>query len=110
MNDFDPPFAEKPLPSRADIHKTDVLMRFSQTRGAEWFSVVAPPGANGMALVQNQQGDQFWSLPCTFAMRYSLKDSGRFNLVWRTSPIQAVAEYNSLLSAGRGPGPKPPND
>ena len=87
----DPPFAEVPSPTRADIHPTDVLMRFSQARGAQWFSVVEVKPGHGMILVQNQDGVQTWVMVSSFMMRYSLKDSGRFGLTWRVSPINAVA-------------------
>lgn len=95
MEDFEPPFAEKPHPGRKDIHATDVLMRFTEARGASYYSVIEPADARGMVLVQNQNGSQFWAQPSSFVMRYSLRDSGKFSLVWRFSPIEAVANHKA---------------
>lgn len=89
----DVPFAEVPLPTRADIHASDVLLRFTPKRGATWFSVIEAQPGRAMVLVQDQDGAQNWALPSTFTMRYSLKDSGRFNLKWRVSPIKAIEAH-----------------
>lgn len=91
----DTPLQDVNRPHAADIHKTDVLMMFSDAQGASWYSCVSPANALGRVLVQNQDGVQFWASPSDFARRYSLQDSGKFNLHWRVSPINAVPGYHS---------------
>lgn len=90
--ELDTPFQEVPLPTRASVHTSDVLLRFSEKDGAQWFSVVEALPGRSMILVQDRDGQQSWALPTTFTMRYSLRDSGRFNLQWRVSPIKAVEQ------------------
>lgn len=97
MEDFEPSTPMHPL-SRSDIHCTDVLMRFSEARGASYYSVIEEADSRGMVLVQNQNGSQFWAEPSSFVKRYSLRDSGKFNLIWRTSPIDAVAQHKQNRS------------
>lgn len=97
MEDFDPLTDVKPL-SRSDIHCTDVLMRFSEARGASYYSVIEEADDRGLVLVQNQNGSQFRAAPSTFIKRYSLSASGKFNLTWRISPIDAVAQHKQNRS------------
>lgn len=97
MSEDDVPLGEVSLPTRHDIHTSDVLMQFSEKAGASWFSVVEAKPGQGMILVQDQEGDQSWRLPSSFAVRYSLKDAGRFKLTWRVSPISAIEAHNAKV-------------
>lgn len=90
----DTPFQEVEGPRACDIHRTDVLQHWSAKAGHSWYSCVAPANARGLVLVQDQMGVQFYAPPSWFQRRYSLRDSGRFNLQWRVSPIVAVPGYH----------------
>lgn len=73
-----------------EVHPTDVLMQWTED-GPAWFSCIKVDVPRGRVFVQNQNGELWWLPVSTFNRRYALVDTGRFNLRWRFSPIQAVA-------------------